>query len=207
MIDAPPPLTALSTITHAVTASHVGGQRAHHATPAIALTEPGALLARGHAARAWSDRIAIDGAYTPLTTLSRRRWSHRNEEAVTVLIHEHLHVLGSYFTHAPTETTDRRIEEAVVSALAVDVLPRVVKAATGRKSLLWARGAVPTVYRECATRVRVASTVATGSRNWRALAARGWRVALLHAAPNERRHMFTMVGMAPADVCPEAVLA
>ncbi len=205
VIDAPPPLAALSDAVYAHTASHIGGPRALAGTPRIAVIAANEYSEAGAAALAWRDerRIDVFDMYAPLVTAAALSptWNWRDEGAVLVVAHEHLHHLGGA---APATFTDRGVEEGLAATVAVDVMPRVARALTGRASRLWAAGAGQ--FTTCVRRVRVASTVATGSRNWRAIPARAWRAAAVRATATERRTMFAAVGMDPADVCPEGVL-
>lgn len=203
MIDAPPPLVALSDTVYAHTASHIGGDRALDGTPRITITAANQYTEAGAAALAWRDdrRIDVLDTYAPRMTAAALSptWSWVDEDWVAILAHEHLHHLGG---NTSTEHIDRGVEEGLAATVAIDVLPRIARARTGRASLLWTTG----YGNACVRRVRIASTVATGSRNWRATAARAWRATAVRATTTERREMFTAVGMNPADVCPEGVL-
>jgi hypothetical protein len=130
------------------------------------------------------------------------RWTPRHEVVVEVLVHEHLHIISD-----PTSEwlIDRNIEEAVVSATAADLLPRVVRRLTGRPAQAWRTGHV-NVYPHCAERIRAASAIGSGVRSWRQSPAKQWRMRLLHADASERRSMITSTGTPLRDVCPEAMM-
>jgi hypothetical protein len=196
----------LSNIAYAHAASHVGGPRALMGTPTVALIAPNRYTQTGAVALAWhrERRIDVLASYAPRIAAAAvaARWRPSHEGAVALLIHEHLHLLGP---EAHIELADRGVDEGLASAVAVDVLPRVTRAVTGRASTIWTDGWSP-VNAACVNRVRVASTVATGSPSWRAHAARRWRVDALRTTALVRAGMFRAVGMAPGDVCPEGVL-
>jgi hypothetical protein len=197
----------LSNIAYAHAASHVGGPRALMGTPTVALIAPNRYTQTGAAALAWhrERRIDVLASYAPRIAAAAvaARWRPSHEGAVALLIHEHLHLLGP---EAHSELADRGVDEGLAATVAIDVLPRIAFALTGRRSAIWTSGGIGGPNKACVKRVRVASTVATGSRNWRAKAARGWRTHAVRATSAERRAMFAAVGMNPADVCPEGVL-
>lgn len=204
-MEAPPPVVALSDAVYAHTASHIGGPRALDGTPRIAVIAANGYSEAGFAALAWREdrRIDVFDMYVPQFTAAALApaWDWCDEGWVAIIAHEHVHHLGGNTSY---DRTDRGVEQGLASTVALDVLPRIARAITGRASSLWAsgsRGSRP----GCVRRVRVASTIATGSRNWRALPARAWRAAAVRATATERRTMFAAVGMAPADVCPEGV--
>lgn len=207
MIDTPPPqLAGLSHAAHAAVVSHIGGPNAWLPEPAVAVTGPNQWTAHGAVGLAWHEQRRIDILNTETVRLVRLagkpRWGHRDEQHTALLVHEHLHLMVPEWDPTPVS---RAVDEAVVAAVTVDVLPRYVRAVTGQRSLVWATGQPPTLS-GCVRRVRVASTVATGSRNWRAPAARAWRAGLVRSSVAVRAAAFVSVGMSPSDVCPEAAV-
>ena len=114
-----------------------------------------------------------------------------------LVIHENLHL--SVTNRVVYKDDERNIEEGAVSAVAYDLLPAITKRLYNRTVK---QSDMPTPdYPACVANIRVASTIATRSKNWRATYAKRWRMSLLTASKDSRSAMPTRVGMNPNDMC------
>jgi hypothetical protein len=207
MADLPPqhPLVSLSDAVYAIAAERVGGPRAFAEPPGLGMSAERLAGGRYEAmAYATERHVVVDAAQPSFLRAAERlggRWNRDQERSVAVLVHEHMHILGSGHESLRGAPADRGVEEAIVDAVAADTLPVVVRALSGRRSLL-ARWGWAGVYPACVARLRVASTVASGDRSWRGPRARAWRVRMLHAGPEARAVALRATGTDPAGLCP-----
>jgi hypothetical protein len=205
--DLPPqhPLVRLSDAVYAIAAKRVRGPRAFAEPPGLGMSAERLAGGRYEAMAYTTERhVVVDAAQPSFLRAATRlggRWSRAQELSVAVLVHEHMHILGSGHESLRGTPADRGVEEAIVDALAADTLPAVVRSLSGRRSLLAGSGWAG-VYPACVARLRVASTVAAGDRSWRGPRARAWRVRMLHAGPESRATALRATGTDPASVCP-----
>jgi hypothetical protein len=205
--DLPPqhPLVRLSDAVYAIAAKRVRGPRAFAEPPGLGMSAERLAGGRYEAMAYTTERhVVVDAAQPSFLRAATRlggRWSRDQELSVAVLVHEHMHILGSGHESLRGTPADRGVEEAIVDALAADTLPAVVRSLSGRRSLLAGSGWAG-VYPACVARLRVASTVAAGDRSWRGPRARAWRVRMLHAGPESRATALRATGTDPASVCP-----
>lgn len=197
------PVQVLSDRVYSVVASSVGGPRAALPAPRFGADSLAGYPQFEAVADIDDRRVVVRNIKRFARAAARigRVWDVNDQGSVLVLVHEHLHMLGSgHSIYTPFGTrTDRGVEEAIVSAVASDLLPRVVarisRPAPGFRYELSA-------YWDCVNRLRVASTVGSGARSWRGRLAREWRIGMLHASPASRRAVLVSTGTNPVDVCP-----
>lgn len=164
--------------------------------------EQGSVRALAFIDRASARMVLTRPAAAQIRQVVRQRADefHR-EDAMRLVIHEHLHMVGAPHAERAVEPGDALIEEGIVSAVTEDLMHSVADRTWPAETQL--QMIRSPVYPRCALTIRVVSSVMAGLPvgSWRRTAARRMRIALLTATPESRREAITRAGYDPAAVC------